>query len=83
MIDTTRQYPRSLRTAFPLDYRESAIGISGPVVIRTRTPVWLRAWQATAKPRAFVSVWLAYRKHHSWAYAARIAYGIAFQNIPF
>lgn len=42
VIDTCRSYPRTLRDAFPIDYRESAIGISGPVVIRTRTPWWLR-----------------------------------------
>lgn len=46
VIDTCRSYPRSLREAFPIDYRESAIGVTGPVVIRTRTPWWLRVWNA-------------------------------------
>jgi hypothetical protein len=44
VIDTTRSYPRTMRSAFPLDYRESAIGISGPPVIRLYTPMWLRLW---------------------------------------
>lgn len=44
VIDTQRRYPRSLREAFPIDYRTSAIGVEGPVVIRTRTPWWLRVW---------------------------------------
>lgn len=47
VIDTTRQYPRSMRDAFPLDFRESAIGISDPV-IRLYTPWWVRAWRALA-----------------------------------
>lgn len=42
VVPTTRCYPRTLREAFPIDDRPSAIGISGPVVIRTRTPGWLR-----------------------------------------
>jgi hypothetical protein len=46
VIDTTRRYPRSLREAFPIDDRQSAIGINGPVVIRTRMPLWLRAVRA-------------------------------------
>lgn len=46
VIDTQRRYARTLREAFPIDYRESAIGVEGPVVIRTRTPWWLRVWNA-------------------------------------
>lgn len=83
VIDTYRKHPRTLREAYPLDYRESAIGISGPPVIRLYTPPWVRAWRSTYRLREFVSVWWAYRKHHSTAYAARIAYGIAFKNLPF
>ena len=49
MSDTTRTYPRTLRYAFPLDYRESAIGISGPPVIRLYTPWWVRAWRAVTE----------------------------------
>lgn len=41
--ETTRTYPRSLRSAFPIDDRPSAaIGINGPPVIRARAPIWLR-----------------------------------------
>lgn len=46
VIDTQRRHPRSLREAFPIDDRTSCIGIAGPVVIRTRTPWWLRVWNA-------------------------------------
>lgn len=46
VIDTTRRYPRSLREAFPIDDSQSAIGISGPVVIRTRMPFWRRVVRA-------------------------------------
>lgn len=31
----------------------------------------------------FAAVWFQYRRAHSWAYAARIAYGIAFRGLPF
>ena len=41
-LDTTRAYPRTVRQAFPIDYRESAIGIDGPPVIRGRAPWWVR-----------------------------------------
>lgn len=44
-IDTHRRHPRSLREAFPIDDRTSCIGIAGPVVIRTRSPWWLRILQ--------------------------------------
>jgi hypothetical protein len=46
VIDTTRTFPRSLREAWPVDFPTSAIGINGPVVIRLRSPWWLRLWQA-------------------------------------
>lgn len=46
VIDTQRRYPRSMRETFSVDYRTSAIGVEGPVVIRTRTPWWLRVWNA-------------------------------------
>lgn len=42
VIDTGRRYPRSMREAFPIDHRESAIGIDGPVVIRCYAPWWVR-----------------------------------------
>lgn len=41
MADTTRRFPRSLREAFK-DWGESAIGITGPVVIPLRPPWWVR-----------------------------------------
>lgn len=31
----------------------------------------------------FVSVYRMYRRSHSWRYAARIAYDIAFNGVPF
>jgi hypothetical protein len=31
----------------------------------------------------FLRVFAQYRRHHSTAYAARIAYGIAFRGLPF
>ena len=31
----------------------------------------------------FCAVFLQYRRHHGIAYAARIAYGIAFKGLPF
>lgn len=39
---TTRKFPRSLREAFPHLTGETAIGISGPVVIPLRPPWWAR-----------------------------------------
>ena len=35
------------------------------------------------KLRTFISISRLYRQHHSAAYAARIAHGIAFKNLPF
>lgn len=52
VIDTTRRYPRSLREAFPADDAQSAIGISGPAVIRTRTPWWVRLVRAISRNRS-------------------------------
>ena len=48
IVDTTRGYPRTIREAFH-SRDESAIGITGPVVIPTRPPLWvrlLRRWDA-------------------------------------
>ncbi len=42
VVDTTRRHPRTVREAFPGLYRESAIGITGPAVIRLRAPWWVR-----------------------------------------
>jgi hypothetical protein len=33
--------------------------------------------------REFIAVYRQYVRHHSRAYAARIAYGVAFKHIPF
>jgi hypothetical protein len=33
--------------------------------------------------RCWLDVFNQYRTHHSWLYAARIAYGIAFRGLPF
>jgi hypothetical protein len=33
--------------------------------------------------RDFIAVYRLYRRHHSIAYAARIAYGCAFRGLPF
>lgn len=41
MNDTTRTFPRSLREAFR-EWGETAIGVTGPVVIPTRPPWWAR-----------------------------------------
>lgn len=35
------------------------------------------------KLRTFISIARLYRRHHSAAYAARIAHGIACQGLPF
>lgn len=35
------------------------------------------------KLRDFLSVYRVYRRAHSRTYAARLAYGIAFQGLPF
>ena len=44
---TTRRYSRTRREAFPLLYRESALGIEGPIEVGhrsvfTRLRIWLR-----------------------------------------
>lgn len=44
MIDTTRNYPRGLRDAFPGDYRESALGIAEPIPVGPRPLLW-RIWK--------------------------------------
>jgi hypothetical protein len=31
----------------------------------------------------FAAVWWQYRRAHSWRYAARIAFDIAFRGLPF
>lgn len=36
-----------------------------------------------SKVAEFIKVWRQYARHHSAAYAARIAYGIAFKGLPF
>ena len=33
--------------------------------------------------RHFIIVYQIYRRHHSLAYAARIAYGIVYRGLPF
>ena len=33
--------------------------------------------------REFFSVWRLYSKHHNPIYAARLAFGIAYRNLPF
>lgn len=35
------------------------------------------------KLREFFAVWRLYARHHSIGYAARLAYGVAFQKLPF
>jgi hypothetical protein len=52
MNHTTRRFPRTLREAFP--DKTDAIGITGPVVIKTRPPLWvrlLRRWDAWLQQR--------------------------------
>lgn len=31
----------------------------------------------------FIAIFNLYRRAHSWVYAARIAYGVAFKSLPF
>lgn len=85
MIETTRRFPRTLREVLPA--QESAIGITGPVVIPTRPPLWVRVLRAAdawlLKWAQFRKVYAQYRPHHSANYAARIAYGVAFRGLPF
>lgn len=40
---TTRRFPRTLREAFPAMDKADAIGINGPVVIKTKRPIIVRA----------------------------------------
>lgn len=88
MNDTTRRFPRTLREAFPP--KTDAIGITGPVVIKTSPPLLLRPirW-ADAKLgqcvqcAEFMRIYRQYRKHHGRAYSARIAFGCAFRGLPF
>jgi hypothetical protein len=48
----------------------------------------VHGWRAAASRTArccveFAEVWWQYRRAHSWRYAARIAYEIAFRGCPF
>ena len=85
IIDTTRRYPRTLREVLPAT--ENATGITGPVVTPTRPPLWVRvlrradAW--LIRWAQFRRVFAQYRKQHPIHYAARIAWGVAFRNLPF
>ena len=42
-METTRKFPRTLREAFQRDDAQSAIGITGPVVIPTKSGFMARA----------------------------------------
>ena len=85
MHETTRRYFRCLNEIPP--FRESAIGITGPVVIQTKPPLWVRLIRAAdawlLKWGEARKVYAQYRPHHSATYAARIAYGVAFRGLPF
>jgi hypothetical protein len=43
--DTTRRFARTVRDAFR-DWPENCIGITGPVVIKTQAPLWVRIVRA-------------------------------------
>ena len=86
MNETTRRYYRCRNEIPP--FCESAIGITGPVVIRTKPPLWVRvlrradAW--LLKWAEFRCIYRQYRDAaHGRIYSARIAHGLAFRGLPF
>jgi hypothetical protein len=50
---TTRNFPRSLREAFPHDYSESAMGIEQPIEVGPR-PWWTRLARVAAEAWRFL-----------------------------
>lgn len=65
------------------DTHAGFIESSGFAQIDTRAMQPAKARRKPSRPLEFVSVYLSYRKEHGRVYAARIAWGVAFNYLPF
>ena len=79
MNDTTRRFPRSLREAFPSDYRTSAVEVTPT---RTwRGEVQERITKSHEQCTEFLRIFRMYRKAHGVIYSARSAFDRAVRDI--
>ena len=89
MNDTTRRYFRCRNEIPP--FRESAIGITGPVVIRTKPPLWVRvlrrcdAWLLSTLParQIFFGMYGIYRVKRGPVRSFIMAARDALRPVPF
>jgi hypothetical protein len=82
----TRRYPRTMQEAFGpyTDDRLEPMDEPRRPLLRAAIDGFTQPFRMLASPFVFFAeVWWQYRRAHSWRYAARIAYEIAFNGQPF